>query len=129
MTRYNDMLACDSTVFFTCTEMMATTSSGLAGRSNCSDSTDTLVTSESSSNKQKKGLGSGSVGSVVRPLHSFPRTIWRYRGGAIQREIGPKMTTDTAAAIFFRSASDCIDAKPTGEHHARQSRDASSISL
>src|SRR3990167_9238484 len=59
---YSVMLSCERTVFFTCTEMMATTSSGLAGRSSCSDSTDTLVTSESSSSRQKKGRGSGTWG-------------------------------------------------------------------
>ena len=53
------MFSSDSTVFFTWTEMMATTSSGLAGRSSCSDSTDTLVTKASSSSRQKKGAGSG----------------------------------------------------------------------
>ena len=52
---YSDMFWWDSTVFFTCTAMIATTSSGRAGRSSCSDSTDTLVTSESSSSRQKNG--------------------------------------------------------------------------
>jgi hypothetical protein len=64
---HSDRLAAVSTVFVTCTEMIATTSSGAAGRSRCCDSTATLVTSESCSSRPDSGDGSGCGGSSVQP--------------------------------------------------------------